>query len=99
MLVTIVYITVKPEYIEQFKEACRLNHEGSIREPGNFRFDVLQLNDEPSKFVLYESYLSQKDVDAHKQTAHYITWRDTVADWMAETRQGVKYTGLYPQAT
>jgi len=96
MLVTIVYIKVKPEFIEAFKEACRLNHEGSIREPGNFRFDVLQLTDDTSRFVLYESYKSQQDVDAHKQTAHYLAWRDTVADWMAETRQGVKYTGLYP---
>ena len=96
MLVTIVYIKVKPEYIEEFKEACRLNHEGSIREPGNFRFDVLQLSEDPTRFVLYESYNSQQDVDAHKKTAHYILWRDTVADWMAETRQGVKYTGLFP---
>jgi len=96
MLVTIVYIKVKPEFIEEFKEACRLNHEGSIREPGNFRFDVLQLTEDPTRFVLYESYKSQQDVEAHKQTAHYILWRDTVADWMAETRQGVKYTGLFP---
>ena len=96
MLVTIVYIKVKPEYIEAFKQACRLNHEGSIREPGNFRFDVLQLDEDPTRFVLYESYNSQQDVDAHKQTLHYLTWRDTVTDWMAETRQGVKYTGLYP---
>jgi len=96
MLVTIVYITVKPEFIEKFKEASRLNHEGSVREPGNFRFDVLQSSDDPAKFVLYESYQSQQDVDAHKQTDHYITWRDTVNDWMAETRRGVKYTGLYP---
>ena len=96
MLVTIVYIKVKSEYIEAFKEACRRNHEGSIREPGNFRFDVLQFTDDPTQFVLYESYKSQQDVDAHKQTDHYLAWRDTVADWMAETRRGVKYTGLYP---
>jgi len=96
MYVTIVYITVKPEFIEGFKEACRLNHEGSIREPGNLRFDVLQSPTDPEKFVLYEAYKSQQDVAAHKETAHYLKWRDTVDSWMAETRKGIKYDGLFP---
>lgn len=96
MVVTIVYVAVKPEKIEAFKEACRLNHEGSIREPGNVRFDILQSADEPTKFVFYEAYKTQQDAAAHKETPHYLTWRDTVADWMAEPRQGVAYQGLLP---
>jgi autoinducer 2-degrading protein len=98
MYVTIVHVKVKTENIEAFREASRLNHEASIKEPGNLRFDVLQLADDPSRFVLYEAYQTQADAAAHKDTAHYLQWRETVADWMAEPRQGVTYNGLYPQA-
>jgi len=98
MYVTIVHVAVKPDNIEEFKEACRVNHEASIKEPGNLRFDVLQLFDDPSRFVLYEAYQTQADAAAHKDTPHYLQWRETVADWMAEPRQGITYHGLYPQA-
>ena len=96
MYVTIVNVSVKPDFIEEFKEACRKNHESSIQEPGNMRFDVLQLQDDPKKFVLYEAYKSSQDAAAHKDTKHYLTWRKTVADWMAEPRQGIVYDGLFP---
>jgi len=96
MHVTIVTVSVKSEKVEAFKEACRFNHENSILEPGNVRFDILQSTDDPAKFVLYEAYKTRQDAAAHKETAHYLTWRDTVANWMAEPRQGIPYQGLYP---
>jgi (4S)-4-hydroxy-5-phosphonooxypentane-2,3-dione isomerase len=96
MYVTIVYVSVKPENIAAFKEACRLNHESSIREPGNLRFDILQSANEPAKFALYEAYKTEQDAAAHKETTHYQSWRESVADWMAEPRQGITYSGLYP---
>ncbi|GJL76840.1 MAG TPA: antibiotic biosynthesis monooxygenase [Nitrosomonas sp.] len=96
MYVTIVTVSVKPGNVDAFKEACRLNHEGSIQEPGNMRFDILQSAEEPTKFVLYEAYKTQQDAAAHKTTEHYLAWREAVADWMAEPRQGVAHHGLYP---
>lgn len=96
MYVTIVHVSVKPENVDAFKEACRLNHEGSVQEPGNMRFDILQSANEPTKFVLYEAYKTQQDAAAHKETAHYLAWREIVADWMAEPRQGIAFYGLYP---
>jgi autoinducer 2-degrading protein len=98
MHITLVHVTVKPGHTEDFIEATRRNHEASVQEPGNRRFDVLQSSDEPAKFVLYEAYASEADALAHKQTAHYLAWRDAVADWMATPRQGVAYTGLFPRA-
>lgn len=95
MRVTIVHIHVKPQYIDRFIEASRLNHEASVREPGNLRFDLIQSVDDPSHFVFYEAYRSPADVAAHKDTAHYRAWRDTVADWMAEPRQGIPFDGLF----
>lgn len=96
MHVTLVHVQVKPERINDFIAATRLNHEASINEAGNRRFDVLQSADNPSHFILYEAYASADDAASHKQTAHYLAWRDTVADWMAEPRKGVPYVGLFP---
>jgi len=96
MQVTLVHVKVKPAHIDDFIEACRLNHEASTREPGNRRFDILQSADDASTFVLYEAYANAQDAARHKQTAHYAQWRETVADWMATPRQGVPYNGLYP---
>jgi (4S)-4-hydroxy-5-phosphonooxypentane-2,3-dione isomerase len=96
MHVTLVHIQVKPEHVAEFLAATRRNHEASIREPGNRRFDVLQLSDDPCRFLLYEAYATAADAAAHKQTAHYAAWRDTVAPWMAAPRRGEPLTGLLP---
>lgn len=97
MHVTLVRVQVKPAHIDDFIIATRLNHEASIQETGNRRFDVLQSSENPGHFILYEAYASAEAAAAHKQTAHYLAWRDIVADWMAEPRQGVHYEGLFPQ--
>jgi autoinducer 2-degrading protein len=96
MHVTLVHVHVKPEAVAAFIAACRANHEQSVQEAGNRRFDVLQDPADPSRFVLYEAYASAEDAAAHKATGHYLRWRDTVAEMMAEPRRGVNYTGLYP---
>lgn len=98
MQVTIVHVKVKQGHIDDFIEASRLNHEASVQEPGNRRFDVLQSSDDPASFVLYEAYTGAGKAAKHKETDHYLKWRETVADWMAEPRQGVPYNGLYPKA-
>jgi autoinducer 2-degrading protein len=96
MEVTVVYVQVKPQHISEFIEASHINHKASIQEPGNLRFDILQMAEDPSHFILYEAYQSMADAVAHKNTPHYERWRKTVADWMASPREGVAYTGLYP---
>lgn len=89
---------VKPEFVADFIEASRLNHEQSIHEPGNLRFDFLQDTQDKSKFVFYEAYTNETTAAAHKETAHYLAWRDTVAPWMAKPREGVKHVMLFPAA-
>jgi (4S)-4-hydroxy-5-phosphonooxypentane-2,3-dione isomerase len=96
MHVALVHVQVKPERIADFVAATRANREGSVREPGNRRFDVLQDPDDPGHFILYEAYASAEDAAAHKQTAHYARWRDTVAQMMAQPRQGLPMIGLFP---
>jgi len=96
MHVTIVHVWVKPDRVQAFVEATRANYEASIQEPGNRRFDVLQDGADPTKFVLYEAYASAEEAAAHKDTPHYLAWREVVADMMARPRQGVPHKGLFP---
>lgn len=96
MFVTVVYVHVKPENVADFVEAIRPNHEGSVREPGNLRFDILQSAEDPTRFVAYEAYRDEATAKAHKETAHYLAWRAAAEGWMAEPRQGVRYEGLFP---
>ena len=96
MTVTLVHVQVKPQFIEAFIEATRENHENSIKEPGNLRFDILQDANDPGKFILYEAYQNEETAAEHKETRHYFRWRDTVTDWMAKPREGVKCKMLFP---
>lgn len=96
MHVTLVHVHVKKDCTAAFVEETRLNHEASVRENGNRRFDVLRSADDPTRFVLYEAYVSAEDAAAHKETAHYLKWRDAVADFMAKPRHGDRYDGLFP---
>ena len=98
MIVTCVHVSVKAEYVADFIAATTPNHQGSVNEPGNFRFDILQDASDPTKFLLYEAYRSPEDAAAHKETAHYQAWRAQVAPWMAEPQQGVKYQMLLPES-
>jgi len=96
MIVTCVYVYVMPNHIEDFIIATEANHKESVKEPGNLRFDMLQDAADPAKFLLYEAYESEEASAAHKNTAHYATWRDTVANWMAQPRKGIKYNIVAP---
>jgi quinol monooxygenase YgiN len=97
MHILLVHIQVKSEYIDAFIEVTIENVRNSVKETGVARFDFIQQADDPTRFTLIEVY---RDADAHvkhRETAHYLKWRDTVADWMAEPRLGIKYTNIFPQ--
>ena len=92
----IVKIYIKEENIEDFKKISFYNSENSRNEPGCLRFDVLQSEDNPSLFFLYEIYKGDEDIAHHRTTAHYQKWRDTVADMMSQPREFVKAIALCP---
>ncbi|HQH28293.1 MAG TPA: antibiotic biosynthesis monooxygenase, partial [Oligoflexia bacterium] len=83
MYIVNVHISVKPGCVEQFRQATIENALQSIEEPGVARFDVLQQEDQPERFLLVEAYRSVDDAAKHKETAHYLRWRDAVAGMMA----------------
>ncbi|HKU41245.1 MAG TPA: putative quinol monooxygenase [Polyangiales bacterium] len=98
LLIVHVNVHVKPEAVEAFIAATLDNARASVREPGVARFDVVQNRDDPTRFVLIEVYKTPDAPDAHKRTAHYVTWRDSVADMMAEPRSSTKYQNCFPES-
>jgi len=96
MFIVHVFAHVKPVHVEAFKAATAENARHSVRESGIARFDVIQQADDPVRFVLVEVYRKPEDAARHKETAHYQTWRDTVADMMAEPRTSIKYSNVFP---
>ena len=92
-----VHVHVKPEFVKAFNQATVENATNSVLEPGIARFDVIQQTDDPTRFILVEVYRSVEASAAHKETAHYAKWRDTVADMLAEPRQGIKYSNVFPE--
>jgi autoinducer 2-degrading protein len=96
MFIVHVYVHVRPEFVDTFKQATIENARNSVMEPGIARFDVVQQQDDPTRFVLVEVYRTPDDPAKHKETMHYRTWRDTVAEMMAEPRSSVKYDNVFP---
>jgi quinol monooxygenase YgiN len=96
MFVVHVHVHVKPEAVERFKKATLDNARNSVLEPGIARFDVVQQQDDHTRFVLVEVYRTAEASAQHKETEHYARWRDAVAPLMAEPRSSVKYSVLHP---
>lgn len=98
MIIVHVHVRVKPECVQDFSSATVENARASVREPGIARFDVVQQQDDETRFVLIEIYRNQEAAAAHKETAHYAKWRDAVAPMMAEPRHSVKFNAVFPDA-
>ena len=95
MLIIHVHIHIKLDCVEAFRTATIENARNSAKEPGVVRFDVIQQQDDPTRFVLVEVYRSVEATTAHKETAHYKAWRDAVADMMAEPRTSLKFNEVF----
>jgi quinol monooxygenase YgiN len=96
MLIVHVHVHVKPEFIDAFKEVTIENARNSLREPGVARFDVIQQADDPSRFILVEVYRTAEAPAQHKETVHYLAWRDAATPMMAKPRTSVKYSNICP---
>ena len=98
MLIVHVDVHVKPESVEDFRQVTIENARSSVQEPGIARFDVVQQQDDATRFVLIEVYRTPEAATAHKETAHYARWRDVVEPMMAEARQSTRYNAVFPDA-
>ena len=96
MLIVHVQVRVKPECVEAFRVATLENARQSVQEPGIARFEVVQQKEDPTRFVLVEVYRTAEASVQHKETAHYLAWRETVAPWMAAPREGTAHRVIRP---
>lgn len=96
LLLVHVDVSVVPERVEEFLAATQVNASASRSEPGVVRFDVLADRGDPGHVVLVEIYRDDAAAAAHKDTEHYLTWRDTVEPMMARPRSSVKYVNVSP---
>ena len=99
MLIVHINVHVLPEHVENFRAASIENARNSIQEPGIARFEVLQQPDDPTRFVFVEVYRDAAAAAAHKETAHYAKWRDVVEPMMAEPRQRMTLSNVFPDDT
>ena len=99
MFIVHVFVNVKPDMVDAFKAATIENASNSVKEPGIARFDVVQDLSDVTKFVLVEVYREKEDAAKHKETAHYLKWRDTVAEMMATPRSASKFENIFPDAS
>jgi autoinducer 2-degrading protein len=95
MYVVSVTVFVKPDQVAAFIQATLDNARNTRQEPGNVRFDVLQAEEDPARFLLYEAYQSREDFVQHQKTDHYLRWKETVADAMAQPRQGIRHHSVW----
>jgi quinol monooxygenase YgiN len=96
VIIVHVHVHVKSDSVEAFKQATLDNARNSVAEPGIVRFDIIQQADDPTHFILVEVYRTPEATAAHKETAHYAKWRDSVAHTMAEPRSSLKFANVFP---
>jgi quinol monooxygenase YgiN len=94
--IALVNAHVRPERVEDFRQATTVNAGESRKEPGVVRFDVIQESEDPTRFVLIEVFRSPAAAAAHRETPHYLRWREAVAEMMAEPRASKKYLNVSP---
>ena len=98
-LVVHVQIHVKPDGIDAFRRATLTNAASTRKEAGVLRFDLTQDLEDPTRFALVEVYQDAAAFAAHRETAHYSTWRDAVAPLMAEPRVIRRMASIEPGPT
>ncbi|MFZ2636345.1 MAG: putative quinol monooxygenase [Rectinemataceae bacterium] len=86
MHIMIVSIKVKPECLEGFREVTLENARMSRKEPGIFRFELLEDRNDPAHFLLVEGYLDDEAPARHKETKHFLAWKEAAEPMLAEAR-------------
>lgn len=96
MFISVVQVHVKADMVAAFIEATNENARSSRLEPGVARFDFLQQIDDPTRFTLVEAFRDETAPQKHRETAHYLKWREAVADMMAAPRSAIRHINVSP---
>jgi (4S)-4-hydroxy-5-phosphonooxypentane-2,3-dione isomerase len=64
-------------------------------ESGNLRYDILQNEDNPSCFVIYEVYRSKDDFLFHRETPHSKKWKTDIESMLEKPRERIRCHSVY----
>lgn|SRR2546423_7701973 len=94
MFIALVKLQIRPELVGEFKTAILKNAELSVqRDPGCVRFDVLQQEDDPTRWFLYEVYEREQAWVDHRASAHFVAFME-VGNRAIVTRELTKLAGV-----
>ena len=94
MFIVLVKVQVREELLSDFKPAILENAARSIeRDPGCYRFDVLQQEDDRTKWIFYEVYENENAWVQHRNSPHFLAFK-TVADRALLSREVTRFTGI-----
>jgi (4S)-4-hydroxy-5-phosphonooxypentane-2,3-dione isomerase len=102
VLVVHVHVHVLPERVDDCITATLANAAASLTEPGVLRCSrelpgaAVRDQADPAHVILVEVYRDEAAAKAHKDTPHYATWRDAVADLMAVPRTSARFDAVFP---
>ena len=95
MHVVVILLKVKPELAEEFEQVLLHNARESVaKDAGCLRFDVTQLADDPTRWVLQEVYERPEAHAAHRQSPHFLAFQ-AVADRAVAERTVFKGVGKF----
>jgi len=84
----------KPEHVADLEAQLRGMVAASRAEPGNLRYDLLRRADGAPGFHLYETYVDEAAVQAHRKSGHYVAFRAKIAGWLAEAPDVKELSGV-----
>lgn len=77
-------LTPKAEHVADLEAELRHMVAETRKEAGNRRYDLMRRADGAPGFHLYETYVDEAAVQAHRDSAHYVAFRGKIGDWLAE---------------
>lgn len=86
MIAIFATITPHPEHREAVEQALRVMIQHSRAEAGNLRYDLF-VRDDGQAFDLFELYVDEAAIDAHRQSRHYQHYRAATADCLSAPTQ------------
>lgn len=94
MIHLIVDVRVHQHCCDRFIQLATFHASESRKETGCCRFELLRDVADPCHFALVETWFSHAHLFAHRQTPHYVRWRDEVVAMEATRRVRTEWNGL-----
>ena len=93
-VMVIALIRAKPGKEQQVKEALLALCAPTRAEKGCINYDLHQSQEDSTQFAFHENWVSQNDLDAHRQSPHMRAHRKRAQEWLAEPTRVTLWTRI-----